>query len=236
MTKKNIPSIPDFVGIIMDGNGRWAELRGIPRYEGHRQGARAVMVAVESALILGVKDLTLFAFSTENWNRPKEEVLFLMNLLGTHLKLQRPRLMQLGIRFRVLGNIEPLQSGLKKLLRELENITENNSRLTVRLALNYGGRREITDAAKALLSANLKPEDIDERTFERFLYHSDLRDIDLLIRTGGELRISNFVLWQSAYAELYFTPVLWPDFSHEDFESAVRDYSMRKRRFGRIGG
>ncbi|MCX7704166.1 MAG: polyprenyl diphosphate synthase, partial [Planctomycetota bacterium] len=218
----------------MDGNGRWAQLRGLPRQEGHRQGAKAVLVAVESALILGVKDLTLFAFSTENWNRPPEEVSFLMDMLSRHLRLQRKRVMDLGVRYRVLGKVEPLSEKLKKALLEVENASCGNSRITVRLALNYGGRREITDAAKEMLRSSLKPEEVNENSFSQFLYHPDLCDIDLLIRTGGEFRISNFLLWQCAYAELYFTPVLWPDFSYDDFNAAVKDYAQRKRRFGRV--
>jgi len=222
------------VGIIMDGNGRWAKIRGLPRVEGHRQGARAVLTAVEAAITLGVSDLTLFAFSTENWARPETEVSFLMRLLALHLRLQRRRIVQLGVRFKPLGRIDELAPPLQKELRRLESSTEGNARITVRLALNYGGRREIVDAVRRVLRSGVPPDEIDERSFANFLYHSDLSDIDLLIRTGGEMRISNFLLWQSAYAELFFTPVLWPDFCYNDFSAALEEFRRRARRFGRV--
>lgn len=226
--------VPRRVGIIMDGNGRWARMRGLPRFEGHRQGARAVMVAVESAIVLGISDLTLFAFSTENWQRPEREVSFLMWLLSVHLRLQRPRIKRLGVRFMHLGRIDELPTHIQKAFLKLQEATKRNSRITVRLALNYGGRREIVDAVKRIIRSGINADGLDEDSFTDFFYHPNFSDIDLLIRTGGEMRISNFLLWQSSYAELYFTPVLWPDFGYDDLNAAVKEYGRRTRRFGRV--
>jgi len=213
----------------MDGNGRWAQIRGLPRVEGHRQGARAVFRAVEAALALGVKHLVLYAFSTENWKRPAEEIRFLFNLLALHLRLQERRVMQLGVRFSMIGRRAGLPERLVAAIERLEKKTENNTRLSVYLALNYGGRVEIADAASKLAARN-RP--ITPETLSAALYSPEVADCDLIIRTGGEKRLSNFLLWQAAYAELVFLDVLWPDFGYDDFAAAVEEFSRRRRRFG----
>jgi len=220
---------PQVVGIVMDGNGRWAQMRGLPRVEGHRQGARAVFRAVEAALALGVKHLALYAFSTENWKRPAEEIRFLFNLLALHLRLQERRVMQLGVRFSMIGRRAGLPERLLAAIERLEKKTENNTRLNVYLALNYGGRSEIVDAAAKVVESG-QPLTIEN--ISRALYEPRIAECDLIIRTGGEKRLSNFLLWQAAYAEFVFLDVLWPDFGYDDFAAAVEEFSRRKRRFG----
>lgn len=226
--------IPTHIAIIMDGNGRWAQERNLPRYFGHRAGINSVREVVRNCAKLGIKYLTLFVFSTENWERPKREVNFLMDLLKKLLKSEAKELNENNVRVKAIGQIEKLPTEVKKNLEELIELTKNNTGLTLVLSLSYGGRQEILDAVKKILKKNLEPEKINEEEFRKFLYDPELPDPDLLIRTGGEYRISNFLLFQSAYTEFYFTKTLWPDFREKDLLSAIEDYKKRKRKFGRI--
>lgn len=228
--------MPKHVAIIMDGNGRWAEKRGLSRIEGHKRGVERVDEIVEEASRIGIKYLTLFAFSTENWKRPEYEVSFLMDLLKLYLETKKEKMLKNNIRFNVMGRIDGLPADVREKIEEVLEATKECDGLVLTLALNYGGRAEIVDAVRKLikrLSDNgLKPEEVDEEIFSRFLYCPWLPEPDLLIRTSGEQRISNFMLWQLAYTELYFTPVLWPDFTREEFLRAIEDYKRRERRFG----
>ena len=228
--------MPKHVAIIMDGNGRWAEKRGLSRIEGHKRGVERVDEIVEEASRIGIKYLTLFAFSTENWKRPEYEVSFLMDLLKLYLETKKEKMLKNNIRFNVMGRIDGLPADVREKIEEVLEATKECDGLVLTLALNYGGRAEIVDAVRKLikrLSDNgLKPEEVDEEIFSRFLYCPWLPEPDLLIRTSGEQRISNFMLWQLAYTELYFTPVLWPDFTKEEFLKAIEDYKRRERRFG----
>lgn len=226
--------IPAHIAIIMDGNGRWAKEKNLPRYFGHKAGVESVREVVRSCARLGVKYLTLFVFSTENWERPKSEVNALMQLLKKLLKSEAKELHKNNVRVKAIGQVERLPKEVKKNLEELISLTENNKGLTLVLALSYGGRQEIIDAVKKILKTKMEPEKLNEKEFRKFLYDSEIPDPDLLIRTGGELRISNFLLFQSAYTEFYFTPTLWPDFREKELISAIEDYQKRKRKFGRI--
>lgn len=226
------------VAIIMDGNGRWAEARGLARKEGHRAGADAVSVALESAIRNKIEVLTLYAFSTENWKRPIAEVTALMELLERFIDDKLPELQEKNICLKTVGRTAGLPPGARKKLLAAIEATKNNTACTLVLALNYGGRAEIADAAAAIAadvaSGKLKASQIDEAAFCRYLYAPELPDVDLLIRTSGELRLSNFLLWELAYAEFYVTAKLWPDFSAEDFDEALRAFGLRDRRFGKI--
>ncbi len=220
----------------MDGNGRWAAQRKRPRLEGHRRGAKAVRKTVEFARKNGIRYLTLYAFSTENWQRPKFEVSGLMQLLSQYLDSEMDELHEKGVRFTTIGDISRLPRRLRDKIDKSKERTADNRDLTLVLALSYGGRADIVRAArtmaKAVRNGKTAPEDIDEELLSEHLYTSDLPNPDLLIRTGGEVRISNFLLWQCAYSELYFTPVLWPDFDEQTFMAALEDYAARQRRFG----
>lgn len=227
-------NIPNHIAIIMDGNGRWAKERKLARYFGHQAGVESVREVVRSCAKLGVKYLTLFVFSTENWERPKREVNALMNLLKKLLKSEAKELNENNVRVRAIGQIERLPKEVKKNLEELIELTKNNTGLTLVLSLSYGGRQEILDAIKKILKNKLEPERFDEKEFRKFLYDPEIPDPDLMIRTGGEYRISNFLLFQSAYTEFYFTKTLWPDFREKDLLLAIEDYQKRKRRFGRV--
>lgn len=227
--------LPLHVAIIMDGNGRWAKMRKLPRIEGHKAGIQSVRVAVETAYNIGIKYLTLYAFSKENWKRPKSEVDALMALLEEYLEREEKKFLEENIKFRAIGRIDELPTPINLKLRRLEELTKNKDKMTLIIALNYGGRTEIVDAVNRLLKENPRVRKIEEKTLENFLYTSGIPDPDLLIRTSGELRISNFLLWQIAYAELWITSVLWPDFSRKDFLMAIKDYQGRERRFGGIG-
>lgn len=233
-------SPPVHVAIIMDGNGRWAKARGLPRTAGHQKGAEAVKKVVKSAAAMGVSYLTLFGFSSENWKRPENEVKDLMGLLRYHLRSQIDELEREGVRFRVIGDRARLAPDIVALIDDAERTTVGNDRLTLTVALNYGGRAEITAAtrriAEMVADGRLRTEDIDEAEIRRHLFTADMPDPDLLIRTSGEQRISNFLLWQLAYCELVFTDTLWPEFTGEDFQEAVRDYLSRERRYGAAGG
>jgi undecaprenyl diphosphate synthase len=229
-------TIPRHIAVIMDGNGRWAERRGLDRVQGHRAGIEAVRATVRAAHELGVRFLTLYAFSTENWSRPKGEVDALMGLLEHYLAAELEELDRNGIRLRAIGRIDRLPEVARVKLEEALERTRDNSEMTVVFALSYGGRSEIADAARKLArdveQGKLDPEQIDEKTFSAYLYDPELPDPDLLIRTGGEARVSNFLLWQIAYAELHVTDVMWPDFRKNDLVAAVLDYQQRERRYG----
>lgn len=222
----------------MDGNGRWARKRGLPRIAGHRAGVKTVKRIVEAAAGLKISILTLFTFSTENWQRPREEVSAIMNLLYQTTKRELSELEKNNVKLITTGNIEELSSTRKEILKKAIQRTKDNTGLVLNLALNYSGRSEILDAIRKIsvdiCSGVIKPEDLDEGLFSSYLYTKGLPDSDLLIRTSGEMRISNFMLWQTSYTELYVTPVLWPDFSDDDFYQAIWVYQNRQRRFGKI--
>ncbi len=224
--------IPTHVGIIMDGNGRWARKRGLPRIEGHKAGAKVTEEIVKEAKRLGIKFLSLFSFSTENWRRPKEEIDFLFHLMYEYTKSKIDLFLENDIRFKAIGRIEELPDFLKEGFNEIEEITKNCSSMTTVFAVNYGGRREIVDAVNKALKKG--ETHIEENDIRENLYYPELPDLDLLIRTSGEMRISNFLLWQSVYAELWFTETLWPDFTADEFRKAIESFSKRERRFGGI--
>ena len=233
------PAPPRHVAVIMDGNGRWAKARGLPRIEGHRKGAEAVRRCIEAAVDQGIEYLTLFGFSSENWKRADTEVSALMGLLRLYLRREIAELDKNGVRFMVIGDRSRLDPDIITMIDTAERRTAANSRLTLVLALSYGGRDEITQAARALARAaaagEIDPEDIDEAAITQRLYTSEVPDPDLLIRTSGEQRISNFLLWQNAYTEFVFTDTLWPDFDANDFATAISAYKGRERRFGAAG-
>ncbi len=226
--------IPKHIGIIMDGNGRWAEMRGLPRAEGHRKGAERAREMITAASDLGIGCLTLYAFSMENWRRPDAEVRVLMSLLATYLRKELPEFMRQNIRYRAIGEIWRLPEDNRALIREVEETTAQNTGTTVVSALSYGGRNEILRAVRRAISSGISAEEITEETFSGLLDTAGLPPVDLIIRSSGEMRISNFLLWQSAYAELYFTNILWPDFTREEFIKAIDNYQTRERRFGAV--
>ncbi|MCC6011409.1 isoprenyl transferase [Candidatus Caldipriscus sp.] len=225
-------NIPLHVGIIMDGNGRWARKRGLPRVMGHKVGVESVRSVIRVARKLGIKYLTLYTFSSENWQRPKEEVSYLMQLLKTLLIKEVDDLKRQGVRIRAIGRLGNLGKEVLEALNYAIEKTKDNKDLNLYLALSYGGRQEIVDAVNTILRLGIK--EVDEDKFRNFLYDPELPDVDLLIRTAGEYRISNFLLWHTAYAELYITDVLWPDFREEEFLKAIEDYSKRVRKFGKV--
>ncbi len=231
--------LPRHVAIIMDGNGRWAAVRKLPRVAGHREGIKSVQETVTACRELGVSGLTIYAFSAENWRRPTFEVRELMLLLELYLQRELSTLLERDIRFRTIGRIERLPVSVVDWIRRVEHETAGCSEMTLTLALSYSGRSEIVDAARRMVadarSGALDPAAIDEQTFARYLDTRDAQDPDLVIRTSGEYRVSNFLLWQMAYAELYFTKTLWPDFRRRDLLLAFLDYQSRERRFGRTG-
>ncbi len=227
---------PRHVAIIMDGNGRWAKKRNLPRVMGHRSGGKAVDAIIEACARLGIKALTLYTFSSENWKRPKEEVETLMELLKRSLKENTKKLNDNNIKFNVIGRLEDFSASLRDEIMRVIDATSANTGMILTLALNYGGRQEILDAVKKSHEKAKEPgADIsswEEKDFEEFLYTGGLPDLDLIIRTSGEMRLSNFLLWQSAYAEFYVTDTLWPDFSAGELEKALNEYAKRERRFG----
>jgi undecaprenyl diphosphate synthase len=220
------------VAIIMDGNGRWAERRGLPVAEGHRAGTRALRRTVEAAIDLGLETLVVYAFSTENWSRPAGEVDSLMDIFGETIERELPDLKRQGVRTRFIGRRDRASTALQEQMTRLEEETAGNDRLNLWVALDYGGRAEIVEAARRLAESGIEPSEIDEDALRANLYASELPDPDLLIRTSGELRISNFLLWQLAYSELAFVDTLWPDFGHAELEQALAAYANRRRRFG----
>ena len=229
-------NIPKHIAIILVGNGRWAKKRGLPRTAGHHVGIKRVKEIVKAADELGVKFLTFFAFSSENWKRPKAEVNMLMHSLNHFLKQQVKEMVKNNIRFVAIGREDILPAYLKKEINESKNKTKDNTGLTVVLALNYGSRQEIVDAAKkftvSVVDGKAELNDLDVEKFSQYLYTADLPDPDLLIRTSGEMRVSNFLLWQISYSELHFPKKCWPDFRKQDLEEAIEDYQKRERRFG----
>jgi len=234
------PPPPVHVAIIMDGNGRWAEARDLPRVAGHQKGAEAVKNAVKSAILQGVSYLTLFGFSSENWKRPESEVKDLMGLLRFYIKKEIDELHNEGICFKVIGDRTRLAPDIVTLIEDSENLTADNSRLTLTIALSYGGRAEITMAARRMAedvaTGKFNINDISENELSARLFTADMPDPDILIRTSGEERISNFLLWQLAYGEFIFIDTLWPDFSNTDFEGAIKEFHCRERRYGVTGG
>jgi undecaprenyl diphosphate synthase len=227
-------TVPGHVAIIMDGNGRWAGERGRERLEGHRAGTENIRRIIEGCVELGVEILTLYAFSTENWRRPATEVNGLFEILAFVIDRETEDLHRNGVRLRHLGDLEGLPETLQDRVRYAVNLTQSNTRLTVNVAFNYGGRAEIIEAARRLLREGIDPDSLDEETFSSYLYTGGMRDPDLIIRTAGEMRLSNFLIWQAAYAEYWSTSVYWPDFGKENLEQAVRDFGNRQRRFGSL--
>lgn len=235
---QEVNNFPSHIAIIMDGNGRWAEARGLPRLFGHRAGINSVRQVVEGCRELTIKALTLYAFSSENWKRPKREVMALMALLKQYLTKELNNLTQNDIRLMAVGHLEELPRTVLAQLSKVMDATASNKSMILNLALNYGSRREIVDAAKKVahqaLQGKVRIEDIDEGFFSHFLSTYELPDLDLLIRTSGEYRLSNFFLWQTSYAEIYITPTFWPDFGKEELYKAILEYQHRDRRFGGI--
>lgn len=224
--------IPESVAIIMDGNGRWAKLRNLPRIQGHKEGVKAVRKAVEYAYKKGIKTLSLFAFSTENWKRPSDEVKFLMNLFKETIDREFDKLIEKGIKIKFLSRKDELPDFIVERIDKVVEKSESNSKMNLLIALNYGGRYDIVQAVNQIIKNGIKK--VDEETFSKFLLTYPFKDPDLLIRTSGEMRISNFFLYQISYTELYFTEKFWPDFDEVDFEDALINYSRRKRKFGSI--
>jgi undecaprenyl diphosphate synthase len=230
----DVDRLPRHVAIIMDGNGRWAESRGLPRVEGHRAGIDAVRDTVETSARLGIPVLTLYAFSVENWKRPDTEIRALMGLLKHYLRAELKSLLRNNIRFKVIGQLDRLSADIREELARAEARTASNSGMQFNIALSYGGRTEIVDAARRAMQAGVDPDALDEATFASFLYTAGQPDPDLLIRTSGEMRVSNFLLWQIAYAEIWVTDQFWPDFRARHLFEAILDYQKRERRYGGI--
>lgn len=230
--------LPEHVAVIMDGNGRWAKKRGLPRITGHKSGMNTLKEIVKCSNELGIRVLTLYAFSTENWKRPRWEVDFLMRLPEEYLQKELKKLIENNILIKAMGDLEQLPDRTQRAIEKARDSTKNNTGMILNFAFNYGSRSEILNAVKnvsiEVTKGNLQPEEITETLFEKYLYTSGLPDPDLLIRPSGELRISNFLLWQAAYTELWFTRVLWPDFKKKHFLKAIYDYQKRERRFGSI--
>jgi len=222
------------VAIIMDGNGRWAQSRGLPRLAGHQAGTENIRRILKACVEHGVKILTLYAFSTENWGRPNAEVKGIMRILEQTLDRELPELQKNGVQLRHIGRLEGISETLKQKVREAIELTKDNDRIILNVAFNYGGRTEILDAVRRIVESGLNPDQLDEALFSQYLYTAGLPDPDLIIRTAGELRISNFLIWQSAYSEYYATPTYWPDFDEKELYRALLDYSRRERRFGLI--
>ncbi|MBF0153132.1 MAG: isoprenyl transferase [Magnetococcales bacterium] len=237
MSELKKEQLPRHVAIVMDGNRRWAKSRFLPRLEGHRQGVKAVRRTIEACIDFHIPTLTLYTFSSENWNRPAEEVSALMNLLAMHLRKEMDELVKEGVRFRALGRIQELAPNIRDLVREMEEKTCHNTKLNFNIALNYGGRQELVDAVRAMIAKSrtgeiTSPNEITEEFIHQHLTTAGQPDPDLLIRTGGEHRISNFLLWQVAYTELVFMSIHWPDFNRDHLHEAIMEYSHRERRFG----
>ncbi|HEY46934.1 MAG: hypothetical protein AMJ88_02720 [Anaerolineae bacterium SM23_ 63] len=240
MTKSNeekLPEkIPTHVAIIMDGNGRWARARGLPRLAGHRAGVENLRRVIEASVEFGIQYLTIYAFSTENWDRPRAEVRGLINILEDVIDRELEELHENGVQLRHIGDLDPLHSKLQEKVRHAIDLTRDNRKLVLNVAWNYGGRAEIVHAIQRMLADGISEGEINEELVGRYLFTADSPDPDLVIRTSGELRVSNFLIWQSAYAEWYITPTFWPDFGREELLQALCDYSQRERRFGRVPG
>ena len=229
---ETLTRIPTHIAIIMDGNGRWAKARGLPRLAGHRAGTENLRRILNACVEFRVKILTIWAFSTENWRRPQEEVRGLMDIVEQVIDRELNELHKNGVRLRHIGRLEGIAPHLQTKVRHAIELTRDNDRLTLNVAFNYGGKAEILDAVKRIIADGVRPDEVDEHLFGRYLYTAGLPDPDLIIRTGNESRISNFMLWQGAYSEYYFTPVLWPDFDKDELRRALEDYGRRERRFG----
>jgi undecaprenyl diphosphate synthase len=227
-------NLPTHIAIIMDGNGRWANARGKPRLEGHRAGTENIRTVLKACVDFGVKVLTIYAFSTENWGRPPDEVQGLMRLLMQVIESESNELHQEGVRIKHLGRAEGLAPDVYAAICRSIELTKENQRITLNVAFNYGGRAEILDAVKRIINEKVQPDKLTEELFRSFLYSNDLPDPDLIIRTAGEMRLSNFLLWQAAYTEYYSTPTYWPDFGRDELHQALLAYSHRQRRFGRV--
>lgn len=230
----SLPTVPHHIGIIMDGNGRWAQGRGLPRLVGHQAGVDNIQRVLESCVRFGVKVLTIYAFSTENWHRPPDEVSGLMRLLGLTISRQLNELHRNGVRILHSGRMEGISQHLQDQIRHALEVTQHNTRIHLNVAFNYGGRAEILDAVRRIMADGISPEALTEELISQYLYTSALPDPDLIIRTGGEWRLSNFLIWQAAYAEYYATPTYWPDFNEEELYKALVEYNRRDRRFGRV--
>ncbi len=227
-----LPDVARAVAVIMDGNGRWAAARGLDVAEGHRAGSRALRPVVETAIDLGVQSLAVYAFSTENWTRSAEEVAALMDIFGETIDRELADLAAQGVRTRFIGRRDRAPEWLQARMADLEEATADKTKLSLWIAFDYGGRAELVEAARRLVEDGVEADDVDDGVFARYLYAPEMPDPDLLIRTSGELRVSNFLLWQAAYAELVFTDALWPDFGPDEFRRALEDYAGRRRRFG----
>ena len=230
----DLEHLPEHIGVIMDGNGRWAKKRGLPRSAGHSAGADTLKKIVTECNNMGIKYITVYAFSTENWNRPKEEVDFLMNLLLDYLKNAEKTLAGENVVIKAIGSRKELTEEIQQQIIKTENFTKDNTGIVMNIALNYGGREEIINAVREIKKSDIAWEDIDEKVFSSYLYTKNQPDIDLLIRTSGEQRLSNFLLWQNSYSEFWFTNKLWPDFSKSDLYDAILDFQKRNRRFGGV--
>ncbi len=237
MSEEDTPldHIPRHVAIIMDGNGRWAAKRNQPRLAGHRAGTENLRRIIRASVEFGIQYLTLYAFSTENWGRPKDEVEGLMNIIGEVIERELDELNAEGVQLRHIGHLDGLSADLCSKVKGAVEVTKNNDRIVLSLAFNYGGRDEIVCALRNMIRDQVKPEEVTEELIGRYLFTADLPDPDLVIRTSGEMRTSNFLIWQSTYAEWYMTPTLWPDFNREELYKALESYSRRERRFGRVG-
>lgn len=227
-------NVPTHVAIIMDGNGRWARERGLPRLAGHRAGVENLRTVLEASVEFGIKYLTIYAFSTENWKRPAEEVRGLIRILEEVIDREVNELHQNGVQLRHVGKLDRLSPELQRKVVEAIELTRNNTRLVLNVAWNYGGRAEIIHAIQQMIIDGVAPEDVDEELVSQYLYTVGCPDPDLIIRTSGELRVSNFLIWQSAYAEWYISPTYWPDFGREELLKAIREYARRERRFGQV--
>ena len=232
LTAENILPLPVHIAIVPDGNGRWAEKRGLPRLSGHREGVLNMMRMIQYISEYPIKYVTFYGFSTENWNRPETEVNGLFKLVEHFVDEQLNKINEKNIRIRHIGSLNGLPVSLQKAIQRAVTLTANNTGMTLGVAWNYGGRAEIIDAINQFTADPDKPQPLDEKSFGRYLYTGDMPDVDLLIRTANEMRLSNYLLWQTAYSEFYFTDVLWPDFGKKDIEKALIDYSRRNRRFG----
>jgi undecaprenyl diphosphate synthase len=232
--REPLTNVPHHIAIIMDGNGRWAQARGLPRLAGHRAGTENMRRVLEGCVEFGVKALTVYAFSTENWKRPRIEVLGLIRILGDVIDRETDELNQNGVQLCHVGRLEGIPRELQKKVRRAIEMTRNNDRLTLNLAFNYGGRDEILHAVKRIVQEEVDPGTLDEALFSRYLYTAGQPDPDLIIRTAGERRLSNFLIWQAAYAEYYTTPAFWPDFDTDELYKALQDYGNRERRFGLV--
>jgi undecaprenyl diphosphate synthase len=225
-------ALPRHVAFIMDGNGRWAEQRGLSRLDGHRAGVKNIRSIIKFLNSKAIEYVTLYAFSTENWKRPENEVNGLFHILAEIIGEESRELHKNNVRIRHIGSLDGLSPRLQESIEKALKLTADNSGMTLGVALNYGGRAEILEAVRRIIADGVIPEKIDEKSFRDYLYTADFPDVDLVIRTGGELRTSNLLIWQTAYSEYYFTPVLWPDFNEEELEKALQAYSLRQRRFG----